>query len=118
MSISGRRPLRRGSRLGDGHHRVASALSGAIILCKETPSFRRKPEFRIADAERGSLDPGFRRDDATHAALHPALFGDLAIGLVDGSNLLGSDGDELLRHAAGHQLVGMIVGDETAGLAL
>src|SRR6478672_5679200 len=50
--------------------------------------------------------------------LNPALLGDLAIGLVDGGDLLGGDGDEFLRHAAGHQLVGMIVGHELAVMAL
>ena len=40
--------------------------------------------------------------------LNSALPGDVAIGLIDDRYLLGGDGDELLGHAAGDQLVGMM----------
>lgn len=40
---------------------------------------------------------------------HDAVLGNLGIRLVDSGELFGGDRDELLRHAASHQLVGMVV---------
>ena len=40
---------------------------------------------------------------------HDAVFGNLGIRLVDSGELFGGDHDELLRHAASHQLVGMVL---------
>src|SRR3990170_5301047 len=46
--------------------------------------------------------------------LNPALLGDRAISLVEGDDLFGGDGDELLRHATRDELVGMVVGEQPA----
>src|SRR6476619_7297850 len=103
--MSGTRFSRRGSRFAAGHQSVANGLSGAAVM--GTPSFRRKPDpaqewLAFHSWNRRllfSLDTGFRRYD--ERKLSPALLGDLAVGFVDGSDLLGGNGDEFLRHAAG-----------------
>src|SRR5262245_48017380 len=118
--MSGTRFSRRGSRFGVGHQSVASGLSGIAVM--GTPSFRRKSESSTRAAVAPFVEltfTGYRLfAGMTKENLNPALVGDLAIGLVDGGDLLGGDGDEFLRHAAGDQLVGMIVGHELAVMAL
>ena len=113
----GPRPALHGSARGPTMWQTA--LSGAMVIglasvipAKPESPHRMADSIRIADC----FHTGFRRYDERKR--NPALLGDLAIGLVDRGDLLGGDGDEFRRHAARDQLVGMVLGDELAVLAL
>src|ERR1700752_5399761 len=112
MSMSGLRSSRRASRFGEEPHNWASGLSGAAVM-----AFRSR--LRHSGASRNPEQPmrrlrpwilAFAGMTPAVDKLHPAFAGDLVGRLVDGGDLLGGDCDEVLRHAAGHQLVWMIFG--------